>query len=356
MPDVTLDTPTGTVVFNYVISTPTHTSAPCIDPALPTVLFLHPVYLGKIIYHPQFADRELRRFNLVALDLRCHARTIGKAGKGYGREVAARDVALFMSTIQVPNYHLFGMSMGGCIALQTAILFPSSVLSIFIVSSLPLTEPPEVGEGRQEIYEYWVEGVRRGETIEGGSMMGDAITGCLQLSVNGHPTETFNACVLRFCCDRYYPQYLHRRILRVSTAFMTTQWGVDQLDDFHAVSVDFFIVRETYTVDATRNIACPVCMVQCAADVAYDISTTNEVANHLRSAGVSVEVLQIPGAPHFGATTHPKQVNAIFHKFILSLCLAPPPIPEQVESPFKDQLIAVGWEDSDDEDCEYFIG
>lgn len=44
----------------------------------------------------QFADRELRRFNLVALDLRCHAQTIGKAGKAYGREVAARDVALFM--------------------------------------------------------------------------------------------------------------------------------------------------------------------------------------------------------------------------------------------------------------------
>jgi pimeloyl-ACP methyl ester carboxylesterase len=174
MPDVALDTPTGTVVFNYIISTPTQTSAPCVDPALPTVLFLHPVYLGKIIYHctvprphwhpilimasVQFADRELRRFNLVALDLRCHARTIGKAGKGYGREVAARDVAQFMarephqplvaslthsllqSTLQIPQYHVFGMSMGGCIALQTGILFPSSVLSIFIVSSLPLTE------------------------------------------------------------------------------------------------------------------------------------------------------------------------------------------------------------------------
>ncbi|KAJ6563915.1 Alpha/Beta hydrolase protein [Mycena capillaripes] len=338
MPDITLDTPTGTVVFNYVISTPTHTSAPCIDPALPTVLFLHPVYLGKIIYHLQFSDRELRRFNLIALDFRCHARTIGKAGKGYGREVAARDVALFMSTLGIPQYHLFGMSMGGCVALQTAILFPPAVLSIFVVSSLPLTEPLDVGEGRQEIYDYWAEGVRRGETIEGGSMMGDAITGCLQLSVNGHPTEAFNA------------------ILRVSTAFMTSQWGVSQLDDFRAVSVDFFTKREAYTVDAMRNIACPVCIVHCGADVAYDISTTNQVADHLRTAGVSVQVVQIPNAPHFGATTHPKEINAVFHKFILSLCSsAPPKIPGQVKSPFKDQLLAVGWDsDSDDED-EFFI-
>ncbi|KAJ7787273.1 Alpha/Beta hydrolase protein [Mycena olivaceomarginata] len=333
MPEVTLKTPTGRVEFSYVISTPTQASAPSIDPALPTVLFLHPVYVGKIIYHLQFADRELRRFNLIALDLRCHAQTIGKAGKAYGREVAARDVALFMSTLQIPRYHLFGMSMGGCIALQTAILFPSSVLSIFVVSSLPLTEPPDVGEGRQEIYDYWSEGVMSGETIEGPSMMRDAITGCLQLSVNGAPTETFNA------------------ILAASMPSMASQWGEDSLDDFRTISVDFFTLRKAYTVDAMRKIACPVCLVHCGADIAYDISTTNQVADHLRSAGVTVQVAEIADAAHFGATTHPKEVNALFQKFILSLCSNPPPIPDHVESPFKNQLIAAGYDsDSDEED------
>ncbi|KAJ7623029.1 hypothetical protein DFH06DRAFT_1008921 [Mycena polygramma] len=72
MPTLPLSTPTGDLVFNYVISTPTQASAPAVDPALPTVLFLHPVYLGKITYHLQFADRDLRWFNLIALDLRCH--------------------------------------------------------------------------------------------------------------------------------------------------------------------------------------------------------------------------------------------------------------------------------------------
>ncbi|KAJ6488737.1 Alpha/Beta hydrolase protein [Mycena sanguinolenta] len=339
MPDILLNTSTGPVEFNYVVSTPAQTSAPCIDPALPTVLFLHPVYLGKIIYHLQFADRKLRRFNLVALDLRCHARTIGKAGKGYGREVAARDVALFMANLQIPRYHLFGMSMGGCIALQAGILFPSCVLSIFVVSSLPLTEPPDVGEGRQEIYDYWAEGARRGETVEAGSMMMDAIAGCLQLSVNSQPTPTFNA------------------ILRVSTPFMAAQWGVNSLDDFHSVSVDFFTQREAYTVDAMRNIDCPVRLVHCGADIAYDLSTTNQVADHLRTAGVSVDVVEVPGAPHFGATTHPKQINAVFHEFLLCVCSDPPPNPQHVKSPFTEQLFAVGWEtDSDDEkDREFFI-
>ncbi|KAJ6460534.1 Alpha/Beta hydrolase protein [Mycena sanguinolenta] len=339
MPGILLNTGTGPVEFNYVISTPTQTSAPCIDPALPTVLFLHPVYLGKIIYHLQFADRNLRRFNLVALDLRCHAQTIGKAGKAYGREVAARDVALFMASLQIPQYHLFGMSMGGCIALQTGILFPSCVLSMFVVSSLPLTEPPDVGEGRQEIYDYWAEGARRGETVEAGSMMADALEGCLQLSVNSQPTPIFNT------------------ILRASAPFMASQWGVNSLDDFHSVSVDFFTQREAYTVEAMRNITCPVRLVHCGADIAYDLSTTNEVAAHLRTAGVSVDVVQIPGAPHFGATTHPKEINAEFHEFLLSVYPKPPPIPSNVKSPFTEQLVAVGWEtDSDDEkDREFFI-
>ncbi|KAJ7183975.1 Alpha/Beta hydrolase protein [Mycena filopes] len=337
MPDIALETPTGRVVFNYVISTPTETSATSVDPALPTILFLHPVYLGKIVFHQQFQDRHLRRFNLVGIDLRCHARTQGKAGKGYGREVAARDVALFMSTLKIPKYHLFGMSMGGCIALQTGILFPACVLSIFIVSSLPLTEPPDVGEGRQEIYDYWAEGIRLGEGMTPGSSLSDAMTGALQLSVNGNPSKIFNA------------------IVRKSITFMLQQWSEDQLDDFHAVSVEFFTLREAYTVDAMRNIACPVFMVHCAADVAYPLATTNEVADHLRTAGVAVEVEQIAGAAHFGSTTHPKEVNDMLHRFILSsTSQPPPPIPDKVESPFREQLVGVGWDsDSDSDDPEY---
>ncbi|KAF7354186.1 AB hydrolase-1 domain-containing protein [Mycena venus] len=165
MPEVTLDTPTGIVRFNYVISTPTVASAPSIDPAIPTVLFLHPVYLGKIIYHPQFADRDLRRFNLIALDLRCHARTIGKVGKGYGREVAAWDVALFMVRLRRSrsrNIMYSGCRWGAASPCRRGYCSPHlcSRPSSFLLS--PLTEPPDVGEGRQEIYDYWAEGVRRG--------------------------------------------------------------------------------------------------------------------------------------------------------------------------------------------------
>ncbi|KAJ7193481.1 Alpha/Beta hydrolase protein [Mycena pura] len=312
--DVTLDTPTGVITFNY------------------------------IIYHPQFADRELRRFNLVALDLRCHGRTVGPVGPGYDREVAARDVHQFMEALQIPQYHLFGMSMGGCIALQTAIFFPEAVQSIFVVSPLPLTEPPDVAEGRQEIFDCWVEGVRSGDSISSGAM-GDSIMGALQLSVNGQPSRIFKA------------------MLRRSIDIMPQQWGdIDRMDELHTVFVDFFTRREAYTASALQRIACPVKLVHCLDDIAYMPETTELVAARMRAAHVTVDVEYVPGAPHFGATTHPKEINEIFHRFMLMCCTSiPPPIPDCVESPFAEELAAAlsmdsdSGSDSDNEDREFFI-
>ncbi|KAJ7624262.1 Alpha/Beta hydrolase protein, partial [Mycena polygramma] len=328
--------PTGDLLINYVISTPTQASAPAIDPALPTVLFLHPVYLGKVTYHLQFAARELRRFNLVALDSRCHGETVGRAGEGYGQEIAARDVALFMSTLQIPRYHLFGMSMGGCIALQLATLFPESVLSIFIVSSLPVVEPPEVIAGRQEIYDCWSEDVRRVQDVgilEATAVSADSFHGALQLTVNGAPTKTFTG------------------ICRITVPFAMAQWArVEQLDDFHAITVDFFARRQAHDVAALRRLAkCPVQLVHCAEDVAYPLAATEELAEHLRAAGIEVGVKDIEGAPQFGVVTHAK-INALFHAFLLTAVPEPPPVPDHVESPFKAQFVAVGCDGSSDSD------
>ena len=47
--------------------------------------------------HPaQFGDPHIRRFNLVALELRSHGETGGDVPEGYGQEGAAEEVASFM--------------------------------------------------------------------------------------------------------------------------------------------------------------------------------------------------------------------------------------------------------------------
>ena len=49
----------------------------------------------------QFADRALRRFNLIALDSRCHGETTGIVGDDYTVVEAATDVAKFMASSHV---------------------------------------------------------------------------------------------------------------------------------------------------------------------------------------------------------------------------------------------------------------
>lgn len=51
MRQINVKTPSGPASINYTISTPTSENASVIDPSLPTVLFLHPVYIGHIIFH-----------------------------------------------------------------------------------------------------------------------------------------------------------------------------------------------------------------------------------------------------------------------------------------------------------------
>ncbi|KAF7300036.1 AB hydrolase-1 domain-containing protein [Mycena kentingensis (nom. inval.)] len=345
--DVTIETPSGQMTFSYVISTPTKTVVeriPTAERSLPTVVFLHPVYIGKLIWHRQFASRQLRRFNLVALDLRGHGRTVGAAGAGYGREVAATDVGMFMEALEIPRYHIFGMSMGGCIGIQTAISFPDAVQSVFVVSSLSLTEPPDVADGRREMITYLMQ---ISEEIEAGAMLDTspdspsaarvALMGAMQLSANGEPSPFITAAAI------------------ATLAETRTSWK-ERMKYVEITTVDFFVKRSPFTIEALKKIKCPVQLVHCSADIAYSLESTEQVAGLMREAGVEVDVQQVSGAPHFGAATHPNQINTLFHRFILSRCTAdgaPPPIPQKVESPFASTLS--GFESDDDSDREYFV-
>lgn len=51
MRQVKVKTASGTVYFNYTISTPKNDNAKSIDSNLPTVVFLHPVYIAQVIFH-----------------------------------------------------------------------------------------------------------------------------------------------------------------------------------------------------------------------------------------------------------------------------------------------------------------
>ncbi|KAF6764083.1 Alpha/Beta hydrolase protein [Ephemerocybe angulata] len=336
MPFVSANTPSGPASFYYTISTPTHASARRINPSLPTVLFLHPVYVGHHIYHPQFADPNLRRFNLVALDARLHGKTIGEVPSDFRRAEAAEDVYNFMEALLLPPCHVVGLSMGACVALQLSVAHPERVLSMSMVSPLPLQEPADVAEGRTEIYECWAESQADPEHIDEGALL-DAVCGALQLGFNGQQTSLIQATI------------------QLTVPDAMRNWTKGRLEELHTVSVKFFCDRKPHPPALLQRVQCPINLIHCGADIAYPIDFTEELFDRMQGAGLNVRLSCVADAPHFGSVTKPAEVNKLILDFVLQNTKGPvPPAMPNVTSPFEDEFAEQGCQhlglESDDSD------
>lgn len=86
----------GPANISYVVSSPSSAYADSIDHNLPTLLLVHSEWASKEFFHPQFFDPLLRRFNLVAFDLRAHGETVADVTPDYTKDEAAEDIIQLM--------------------------------------------------------------------------------------------------------------------------------------------------------------------------------------------------------------------------------------------------------------------
>ncbi|KAF4618668.1 hypothetical protein D9613_010124 [Agrocybe pediades] len=326
MPQVKITSSSGPAVINYTISTPNAENAQSIDPTLPIILFLHPVYIGHVIFHNQFSDINLRRFNLIGFDSRGHGTTTGAIPSTYRRIDAAEDVFRFMEALRLPPCHLVGMSLGACVALQTAISYPEKVLSLFMLSPLPLIEPEIVAEGRQEIYDCWVEGRKESNK----EALLDAVFGALQLGFNGHQDPLVNA------------------LIQSTMPKAMVNWSPEHFEEYHTISVKFFTDRKPHPLHVLQGIKCPIQILQCGQDIAYPVEFAEELRDRLSEAGVDVRLTQVVDAPHFGCVTNPEEINENLYEWVLENQKGYiPPAKGTVVSPFQSELAKYGLDESD---------
>ncbi|KAJ3715975.1 hypothetical protein DFJ43DRAFT_1007041 [Lentinula guzmanii] len=125
MPFIDIVSSTGRVRFHYTISSPLCANAEVIEPGLPILLFFHALAYHTI-FHSQFSDPILRRFNLVTFDLRWHGDTESDAvPTKYGQEEAAEDVIAFIVSVSVLyNFIFLYHSWQTALQLPLAILLP----------------------------------------------------------------------------------------------------------------------------------------------------------------------------------------------------------------------------------------
>ncbi|THH05824.1 hypothetical protein EW146_g9797 [Bondarzewia mesenterica] len=334
MPFIDIKSTAGPLHLYYTISTPTNPHADSIDASLPTVIFLHPVYISQQIFHLQFSDPILRRFNLVALDSRLHGESTGPVPKSFDLAAAAEDLFQFMEALNLPPCHLVGLSMGACIALQLAIDYPEKALSVVKLSPSSWEEPEAVLLGRIEIYKYWAAAFSDPNHVDQ-DLLTDAIYGFFHHIFRGsssHP-PSLNSLVATAA-----PQAIH-------------QWGRDALEELHTVVIDFFAKRKQFPPETLARIRCPVLLVHCGNDIAYPVEQAEEVQEALREAGVEVVLKSVPDACQYCTVSHPKEINTLLHDWLLSnLKEAPLPIPDVVTSPYKELLGNISGSDSDSSD------
>ncbi|KAK0494503.1 alpha/beta-hydrolase [Armillaria luteobubalina] len=320
--------------FNYTISTPSSPSAKHIDKNLPTLLFIHAVYIAQHIFQRQFEDPQIRKFNCVALDLRVYGHTTGDPiPQGYGAKEAAEDIAKFMDDIKLPACHIVGLSMGTIAAIGLAVYYPNKVASLFLVSPLGLEEPTDVADGRREIADYWKEGFKTGQPDM--DILSDAVYGALQLGFSNNLDSLANALVA------------------FTIALALKNWGPKHFDQYDRATVEFFNNRKEYSNEELSRIRAPVKLVHCLGDIAYPQEYTENFMQQLKDAAVTVSLATIPEAPHFGLATHGDIVNSILHDFIIASCrTSVPPAPQEVVSPWEVELVKAGWDKggSDSED------
>ncbi|KAJ7124665.1 Alpha/Beta hydrolase protein [Mycena crocata] len=328
MPHVSIISAGGPLSVAYTIATPNSPSAKAIDPALPTLVLLHPLYLGQMSLHHQFSDSRLRRFNLIALDLRGHGNSIGAVKPTYGIGEAVDDVVKFLEALHLPPVHLVGINLGSLIALELAALWPQRVVSLSLISPPSMEEPSEVAEGREEIYDYWKTGlgVCANEKADE-SALADAICGGLQLGVNNMQSPI---------------TALTRTLLTASMS----NGAPPKVKEYHSATVAFFTARPRPTL---RGISCPVQLVHCSADIAYSRESTDELLAALRTEGVDVRLHDVP---------HAVQINPLIHEMVVE-CAVERNIPMAKEtgivSPYAAALFDAGLrpdEDSDSEDSD----
>lgn len=354
MPQLDLETPTGQVDWHYNISTPTLAYSSTIIPELPCVLFLHGNYCPQDIFEAQFSDPRLREnLNLIAVDMRTFGSTNGPVTKeDYTPAVAADDVYRFLKSLQLPPVHVFGLSIGCCIALELAIAHPDLVHSLTLCSPPSASEPEEAAAGRIEVYEYWEKAMvhesnrsaqTSAETFDP-TMLDDLVWGVQQLLFNNQTNRMVDALIMH------------------SMAGAKNSWAgsPEKLKVTRILSVDWFLDRKPLSVESLAKINCPISLIHCADDIAYPIKSAQELQSLLQEAGrTDVFLYQVPG-PHFGNFINPQPINSILRDFVLSVEnheSQPEPLSEdefrqKMVTPFTAILARYGYDpftDSDDE-------
>ncbi|KIK54366.1 hypothetical protein GYMLUDRAFT_177371 [Collybiopsis luxurians FD-317 M1] len=282
MPFVRVSTSTGNINFHYIISIPECANAESLDENLPVLLFFHGMGLPTV-FHSQFGDPLLRKFNLVTFHLKFHGETTSDAVPDrYGAEEAAEDALALMEALQLPPCHFVTMDIGSMIEMQIAVIHHEKALSLFIMSRLCSEELPEVYQARKELHDLWFSGIPHAPQ--------DVVIGythiCLAVT-----------CQILLNCMNF-------KLFDYSASIHFQTWDMNHSAEYSLATYHFFIKCKPYSQETLSRIACPVRLLQGGNNIVYTESYTQRFVHDLKQADVDVSWHTVLNALHYLCVEH----------------------------------------------------
>ena len=100
----------------------------------PAIVFLHGATLTSDLWDPQ-VERLASRHRCITVDLRGHGRTTSAPRDAYDIGQHAEDIVSLLDHLGLDAAHLVGLSLGGLVAVETALTHPERVRSVVSMSA-----------------------------------------------------------------------------------------------------------------------------------------------------------------------------------------------------------------------------
>lgn len=115
----------------------------------PALVLLHPLGANRGTWQPQLAEFE-RFFRVIRIDMRGHGQSKQSEGPPQPRRIEdlATDALEVLDALGIERAHWCGVSIGGAIALQVAVMAPRRVIRLVLANTAASFPPPNQWDER----------------------------------------------------------------------------------------------------------------------------------------------------------------------------------------------------------------
>ncbi|KAH9918146.1 uncharacterized protein B0H18DRAFT_1086887 [Fomitopsis serialis] len=256
------------------------------DPAKPTVVLLHPLFLDSSWMFPQMDDHRLHsQFNIIVFDTRMTGKSMSRPTGKFDLWVAAADLAFCFYHLRISPAHIFAPELNAYSALRFSVLSVAQVI----------VRIRSVFEALEELTQLW----SFSEDMESFE----------------YSSTSVNQLVAYW--EVHYPPFRRTHVI---------------------TNVNLLMNRTPLTPEELARITCPVFVIQAESSQTHPVAYAEQISQHLTNVpGGSASIFPVKASQGYLSLMSASIVNQVFIKF---LSRQPPARsdPLRLEGPLADRM------------------